>query len=92
MFLCGFALIGYYDAKRPHFPQPDRGWTVGLTWTHPTSYGTAQEENVLLSLHSCSIVPFALIWVGVAIKVYLLNDYSDIRSRSNLPWQHRWGP
>ena len=92
IFLCSFILIGYYSAKRPQVPQPERSWTVGLTWTHPTRYGTAQEENLLLSLHWWTIAPFALIFLGEAIKIYLLNDSSGIRARPKLPWQHRWGP
>lgn len=78
LFAYSMFLIIYYQAKRPHAPQPERGWTVGLTWTHPVSYGTPQEENRLLWLHWWSIVPFSLIALGEAIKIYKLNDYSGI--------------
>jgi hypothetical protein len=87
MFLGSLVLIGYYGVKRPTKPQPEHGWTVALTWTHPTSYGTAQEENLLLSLHWWTMASFLLIGAGAAIKIYLLDDYSDIRSRPKQPWQ-----
>jgi len=84
-FLATFALLlfltGYYSAKRPHSPQPELGWTVPLTWTHPTSYGTAREEGRLDWLHWWGLPCFGLIALGEAIKIYILNDYSGIPDR-----------
>jgi hypothetical protein len=78
IFLYSIALISYYSAKRPHVPQPQRGWTVGLTWTHPASYGTAQEESRLQWLRWWSVPLFGLIALGETIKIYMLDDYSGI--------------
>jgi hypothetical protein len=45
---CGFFLSFpglvevYYSSYRPDVPQPEHGWTTGLTWTHPVRYGTPQ--------------------------------------------------
>jgi hypothetical protein len=65
-------LTFYYSATRPHSPHPDLGWTVALHWTHPASYGTAQEESRLASLFWC-FLPFGLlIAVGEAIRIYIL--------------------
>lgn len=73
-------LIQFYGARRPHAPQPGHGWTVGLTWTHPSSYGTAQEENRLQCLLRSFIYSFGLVALGEGIKVYKLGDYSGIRA------------
>jgi hypothetical protein len=70
-------LIAYYSANRPHNPQPHRGWTVALSWTHPTSYGTAREQDRLWWLHFLFIPSFVLVLLGPAIKAYKLNDYSE---------------
>src|SRR5712692_5610569 len=79
-FVYSMVLISYYSAKRPHGPQPERGWTVGLSWTHPLSYGTAQEENRLQWLFWWSLGSFCLIAVGEAIRIYKLDDYSGVRA------------
>jgi hypothetical protein len=71
-------LISYYTAKRPHAPQPERGWTVGLEWTHPVSYGTKQEESRILWLHWSVLPFFGLVALGEIIKIYKLDDYSGI--------------
>jgi hypothetical protein len=78
VFVYSMALISYYSAKRPHVPQPERGWTVGLTWTHPASYGTRQEESRLQWLAWWSVPLFGLMALGEAIKIYKLDDYSGI--------------
>ena len=78
-FGLSFFLIAYYSAKRPHDPQPERGWTVGLSWTHPTSYGTAEDEGRLQWLSFWFIPSFGLIALGEATKAYKLNDYSGYR-------------
>jgi hypothetical protein len=73
-----FFLNVYYETYRPVSPQPERGWTVGLTWTHPTKYGTEQEENRQQWVH-WSVAPFfILIAAAEAIKIYKFNDYSGI--------------
>ena len=85
-------LIGYYSSKRPAAPKPEQGWTVGISWTHPTRYGTAQEEDRVLRLFFWGFPFFGLIALGAGIKIYVLNDYSVIASRKRAPWNHRWGP
>ncbi len=74
-------LASLYSSKRPHAPQPDRGWTVGLSWTHPPSYGTPQEENRLLLLHWLFLPSFGLVALGEAIKIYRLKDYSGLATK-----------
>jgi hypothetical protein len=77
-FLWLTLLISYYTAKRPHAPQPERGWTVGLEWTHPVSYGTTQEESRILWLHLAFLPFFGLVALAEIIKIYKLDDYSGI--------------
>ena len=77
-------LIAYYSEKRAHDPQPERGWTVALSWTHPTSYGTAGDEDRLQGLAFWFIPSLGLICLGEAIKAYKLNDYSGYRGRLRL--------
>jgi hypothetical protein len=78
VFLWLAFLIGYYTARRPHVPQPEQGWTVGLTWTHPTSYGSAQEESRMIWWHGAFLAFFGLAAVGEMINIYKLDDYSGI--------------
>ncbi len=85
-------LISYYSGHRPAAPQLERGWTVGISWTHPTRYGTAQEEGNVLRLFSLGLPFFCLIALGAGIRIYLLDDYSVLKSRKRAPWDHRWGP
>ena len=70
--------IGYYTVTRPHTPQPESSWTIGLSWTHPTSYGTVQEESRLIWCHWSFFLFLAIGAVGEMIKIYKLNDYSGI--------------
>ena len=70
LLLTSFTL--YYSATRPHSPNPELGWTVELNWTHPTSYGTPQDQSLLITifwLGFMSVVPIAL---GEAIRIYVL--------------------
>jgi hypothetical protein len=79
-FVCCFAVLltlaaltAYYTVKRSHTPIPELGWTVRLPWSMaPPSYGTAQEEALLLSLHWWFFPPFLVIAAGKAIKYYKL--------------------
>jgi hypothetical protein len=84
-FGCQMFLIGYYTDKRPHAPLPERGWSVGLNWTHPLSYGTAQEANRLLWLQWWFFPFFGVIALSETIKIYKLKDYSGIRMKK-LPY------
>jgi hypothetical protein len=60
-FVTLWFFIAYYSVKRPQVPRPGRGWAVGLTRIHPTTYGTAEEEHRLLRLHgSCGL------WLALA--------------------------
>lgn len=79
-------LIGRYSVTRPHAPEPQRGWTVGLTWTHPSSYGTVHEEGRIMFLFWAFVPCFALIVVGELVKVYVLEDYSGIRGLKGPPY------
>jgi len=84
-FGLSMGLISYYSANRPHAPQPGRGWTVGITWTHPPSYGTPSEESRLLWL-SWSFFPFfGLGALSEAIKMNNLDDYSGIPASRTSP-------
>jgi len=79
-FTYSMVWIGYYSAKRPNVPQPERGWTVSISWTHPPVYGTAQEENRLVGLDTWVIPPFlGLLVLGEVIKIYKLRDYSGLK-------------
>lgn len=90
-FLAEAALIAYYSANRPDVPRQERGWTVDLSWTHPMRYGTGQDEGSLQLLFDLGFYSFGLIAVGEAVKIYKLDDYSGIRTRPKVPWNHKWG-
>ncbi len=76
IFLLLTCLVVYYSVTRAHSPRPEIGWTVAFHWTHPTSYGTAQEESRLVSLFWC-FLPFGLlIAVGEAVRIYILERNS----------------
>jgi hypothetical protein len=91
VFLWSALLISYYSAKRPHAPLPERGWTVGLEWTHPTSFGTAQEENRLLWCSWLALPFFGLVALGEIIKIYKLDDYSGVAHHfRNKPYFKHW--
>ena len=92
VFSLWIMLISYYTAERPHAPQPEHGWTVGLEWTHPVSYGSEQDEKRLQWFFGLFFPSFGLIALGEMIKIYKLDDYSGLRSRLKLPWGHKWGP
>ncbi len=72
IFLSLAYLTGYYSAYRPHTPQTELGWNVHLTWTHPASYGNAQEESLLISLHKSLFPFFLLIALGEIIRIYII--------------------
>jgi len=91
-FVSHYALLAYYSANRPRVPQPEKGRTVGLTWTHPVRYGTERDERWSLWLFDLFLPSFGLIALGEMIKVYKLDDYSGLRARLKLPWNHKWGP
>jgi hypothetical protein len=74
VFLTSQVLIAYYTAKRPHVPSPELGWTVRLSWSWaPPSYGTAQEEALLLFLFRSFFPPFLIGAAGKAVEYYKLN-------------------
>jgi len=78
-FLWSLGLIGYYSAKRPSEPSPERRWTVPLTWTH-VSYGTPEENEQLLRLHCWFFPFFALLAAGAAIEKL---------TEKNEPWRKK---
>jgi hypothetical protein len=86
------ALLAYYSANRPHVPEPEHGWTVGLRWTHPVSYGTEQDDRRSLWLFDLLLPSGGLIALEEMIKIYKLDDYSGLRTRPKLPWRHKWEP
>jgi hypothetical protein len=67
LLLWNFGLISYYSAKRPYTPSPERGWTVRLQWTHG-AYGTLEENEQMLPLHSWAIPFIFVAFVGAAIR------------------------
>ena len=92
LFVAEAALLLYYSANRPDVPRPEQGLTVGLTWTHPARYGTEQDERRSRLLFDLGFYSFGLIAAGEIIRIYKLGDYSGLRNRPRLPWNHRWGP
>ena len=78
-FALSIGLAQYYSAKRPHTPQPKLGWTVGLTWTHPPSYGNHGEEDRLHWVFDCFFPFFGVILLSEGIKIYKLDDHSGIK-------------
>ena len=82
-FLAHFALLCYLSCSRPLYPQPERGWITGITWTHPLRYGTQLDEAYSQWLFEMGFPSFGLILAGIAINIYILNDYSDIRTKPN---------
>jgi hypothetical protein len=92
MFLAHIVMLAYFYSSRPEIPEPERGWTTGLSWTHPVRYGTQLDEDQSQLLFNLFFSGFGLIISGILIKIYALNDYSDIGSKPNPPWNHRWGP
>jgi hypothetical protein len=89
LFLSYLALVEvYYPSRRPEAPQPQRGFTTGLTWTHPVRYGTAQDESRSQCLFELFFPAFGLVIAAELIKIYKLGDYSGLRRRSNPPWDH----
>jgi hypothetical protein len=91
-FVSHFALLAFYSAHRPGVPQPERGLTTGLTWTHPVRYGTEQDESRSQWLFELFFPSFGLVIAGELIKIYRLDDYSGLRPRTRPPWNHKWGP
>jgi hypothetical protein len=69
----------YYPSYRPEVPQSERGWTTGLTWTHPVRYGTPQDESRSQRLFNLFFLGSGLIISGELIKIYKLGDYSGFR-------------
>jgi hypothetical protein len=92
IFVSSFVLIAYYSAKRPTEPRPEFEMTVGLSWTHPVRYGTQQDENRLQWPFELFFPSFFMIALGEMIRIYKLRDYSNIRTRPKVPWDHKWGP
>ncbi len=88
-FVSHFALLAYYSANRPNVPQPEQGRTVGLSWTHPVRYGTEHDERRSKWLFDLFLPSFGLIAFGEMIRIYKLDDYSGLRARLKLPWNHR---
>jgi hypothetical protein len=79
VFLWQLGLIGYYSSKRPRNPDSEHGWTVALQWTH-TTYGTHEENDQLIRLHSW-FVPF-FVFGGVGETIRKLRE-------KNEPWRKK---
>jgi hypothetical protein len=72
-FVLSISLIAYYSVTRPHVPQPAREWDVKLYWSFiPPSYGTAGENEFLLSMHWWFFSFFVLICLAELIRIYVL--------------------
>jgi hypothetical protein len=85
-------VLAYYPSYRPEAPQPERGLTTGLTWTHPVRYGTERDERRSQRLFVLIFPSFGLMISGELIKIYKLGDDSGLRRRPNPPWNQKWGP
>src|ERR1700758_3932933 len=93
LFIWFIALIEfYYPSHRPEFPQPQKGYTTGLTWTHPPRYGTTRDESRSHWLFNLSFVGFGFMIAGELVKIYRLNDHSGLRVDQCRPWNRHWGP
>ena len=79
LLLWSFGLIGYYSATHPYRPSPERGWTFRLHWTHG-AYGTFEENEQLLQLHSWGI-PF----IFVVIAGWSIQRFHE----KNEPWREK---
>ncbi|HEX3436683.1 MAG TPA: hypothetical protein VHT24_07930 [Pseudacidobacterium sp.] len=92
-FLSWLALVEvYYPFKRPVLAQPERGWTIPLSWTHPPLYGAAKDEKRIEWLFQMMLPGFGLVVLGELIKIYKLGDLSGLRRKVNPTWNHKWGP
>ena len=91
-FLSLAFLIIYFSWARPAVPDLGRGWTVGISWTHPTRYGTAHDEAWVQRFFFWFFPSFGLIVLSEALKAYVLDDYSGFAPRKRPPWNHPWGP
>jgi hypothetical protein len=72
-FVSSISMIAYYSVTRPHIPQPGREWDVKFYWSFiPPSYGTAGENEFLLSMHWWFFLFFVLICLAELIRIYVL--------------------
>ena len=74
LFIAHFALLAYFSANRPQQPHSESRFTVALDWTHPTRYGTVQDESLSQWLFELFFPCFGLIAVGEMIRIYKLKD------------------
>jgi hypothetical protein len=89
LFLSYLAVVGvYYPLRRPQAPEPQKGFTTGLSWTHPVLYGTQKDEGRSQLLFTLYFPAFGLMVAAELIKIHKLGDYSGLR-RSKQPWDHR---
>jgi hypothetical protein len=71
LFVISVSLEIYYQAVRPHTPQPSAGWTVHLHWG-AGAYGSEEEDARLVRLQLWGLLPGTLAALGAAIKIYKL--------------------
>lgn len=72
-FILSLGLIAYYSANRPHLPEPTRGWIVRLKWSlSPPSFGTVDDNALLLALFHWFFAFFMLIALAEVIRIYKL--------------------
>lgn len=75
----------YYSSRRPHAPQPNAGQTVRLPWTHPVSYGSANEATLMHRIFDVGFYSWTLFGVGWAIRIYILGEDVPIRGEAKRP-------
>lgn len=74
-----FFLQIYYIDHRPHTPQPALKRIVPLPWTHPVSYGTAEDASRLLWVFNAVFYAAAICAIGRAIRIYILDEDIPLR-------------
>jgi len=88
-FIMFYGLIGRASVARPHYPDPAKGLTAAIPWTHGScetpekadcsAYGTPEERDRVLFWFNFGFYSVVLIAAGEAINIYKLGNYSSPR-------------
>lgn len=73
-FIGTTVLTIYYIDHRPHMPQPELERTVPLPWTHPVSYGTAEDASRLFAVFTGGLCAALIFAAGRGIRIYILDE------------------
>jgi hypothetical protein len=72
----------YYSGHRPHAPQPNAGQIIRLPWTHPVSYGSANEATLMYRIFAIGFYSWTLFGLGWAIRIYILGEDIPLRGEA----------